>query len=330
MREMKLQAIEGRIAVTGGTGFIGRHLVAHLIEQGRNITLLVQDETRCPSAWQGQEGIRIVQTGPLEVSKNLNEALAGVSCVLHLGGLAHLKRPDRDRLIAANAEATLRLCAASAEVGVGTFLHLSSIAAISDNAATGRLSDSTPPRPSGPYGESKLLAEKHVAALSENGMFAVSLRPPLVVGPDAPGNWRTLQRLAMSGVPLPFGGIKNRRSYIGVNTLVDIFDHLLAHHSGPEKSGAYCIANADALSLAQVLQLLRQAMNNRAPVFGMAKKLLSTPLTLLGRRRTAQSLFGNLEIDSDRFCGTFGFLENVDIGEEVRRSGSVFARKSSK
>lgn|GEM_PF-173247 len=324
-QHLQTQPRSGRTAITGSTGFVGRHLMSRMIEKGSDVTLLVQDARKCPAGWRDNPHIHIVQTGPLEQADNLCEALRDAATVIHLGGLAHVKSAEAARFMAANAEGTERLAAASARVGVKTFVHLSSIAAITENAASGTISEATPARPGGPYGQSKQAAERHVSALAAQGIFAASLRPPLVVGADAPGNWRTLQQLALSGAPLPFGNTSNRRAYIGVDTLVEMLDLLSAHEWGSDKSGDYCIANVEKLSLTQVLSLLRQAMGKRRALFSVPSRLLVAPLVLLGQRRITQSLFGDLDIDSRRFRDAFAFSEARGIREEIHKSGYEFA-----
>ncbi|MDC9823054.1 NAD-dependent epimerase/dehydratase family protein [Devosia sp. ZB163] len=313
------------MAITGSTGFVGRHVVARMIAMRRNVTLLVQSARKCPASWRDHAQIRIVETGPIEQSTQLAVALEDAATVVHLGGLAHVKSADPARYMAANVEATKRLAVASIDAGVQGFLLLSSIAAVTENAAPGRISEATRPRPAGPYGLSKRMAEEHVAVLAAHGIFAVSLRPPLVVGADAPGNWRSLQRLALTGAPLPFGSTSNRRAYIGVDTLAEMLDHLANHAWSHERSGAYCVANAENLSLAEVLSLLRKAMGKQQALFPMPTQLLNGPLILLGRRRLAQSLFGDLDIDSSAFQSTFAFSESMGIREAIHKSGSEFA-----
>lgn len=177
----------GCLLITGATGFVGRHLVPHLLSMGRYLTLAVRTAEACPKSWRDDPRIRIVATGPIERTINLDRAFAGASGVIHLAGLAHVRHtsPSVDPFVAANATATERLASAAARHGVGTFIHISSLAAITRNASFSVVDDTTSDIAPTPYGRSKLAAEKHVLALGRKGIFAVSLRPPLVVGADA-------------------------------------------------------------------------------------------------------------------------------------------------
>jgi len=80
-----------------------------------------------------------------------------------------------------------------------------------------------PPLPGDAYGRTKLATERFLlAAAQQTGLELVILRPPLVYGPNARGNFRALIRLVASGLPLPFARIDNRRSLIFLDNLVDV------------------------------------------------------------------------------------------------------------
>ncbi len=102
-----------------------------------------------------------------------------------------------------------RLVKQACRAGVETFIFLSSIAAVYGNARERIVDDTTEPCPHFPYGQSKLAAEAHVAAFATGGRTGISVRPPLVYGAAAISNWNLLQKLAATGLPLPFGSPHN-------------------------------------------------------------------------------------------------------------------------
>lgn len=312
----------GRILVTGATGFVGRHLVAHLLSRQRPLTLAVRAAGACPPAWREDARIRIVETGPLESAGNLAEALADASTVVHLAGLAHAPHLDDDAFMAANARATERLAAAAAASGVRAFVVLSSLAAVTENEADAVVDDATDAPADTAYGRSKRLAEGHALALTANGAFVACLRPPLIVGADAPGNWAALRRLAATGLPLPFSSVRNRRSLVGVGLLVRALAHLCEHQWPAEKSGCYCLAETEPLSLPAIVSELRAGMGMPPRLFPFPPAIIRTAALLAGRGRLAAGLLGDLEVDSSRFRRTFGFDEASDLRAVIRESGS--------
>lgn len=117
-----------RILVTGATGFVGRHLVAHLLSERRPLTLAVRKADGCPACWRNKDHVRIVETGAIERCSSLENALSDVSIVVHAAGLAHVNSRnarDADALfMRANAEATEKLAQAVVRSGARQFITL--------------------------------------------------------------------------------------------------------------------------------------------------------------------------------------------------------------
>lgn len=319
-----------RILITGATGFVGRHLVANLVAARQRLVLAVRDADACPAEWRSNPDIRIVETGPLETAPGLDGLLAGAGTVVHLAALAHARQQSAAPFMTANAVATQRLCRAAETGGARRFIHLGSIAAITGNVSGSVVDDGTTAAPTTAYGRSKLEAERHVAALAGKGMFAVSLRPPLVVGAEAKGNWSALQKIAASGLPLPFASVRNRRSMLDVALLVRAIALLCARDWPVDLSGGYCIANRDAMALPEMVAGLRQGMGLPARLVAFPPALLAAALRISGRQRIAAGLFGTLEVDGSRFGRVFGLEERRSLAEAVGESGRLYARLSQK
>lgn len=315
------------ILITGATGFVGRHVVAHLCAAQHRLRLAVRSTSACPLEWRETPDLDIVETGALERSTNLDDAFKNISTVVHLAGLAHLNRVTQGTetdLIQANAESTARLVSAAGRHGVHSFIHLGSLASITDNASDAIVNDNTSSEPTTPYGHAKRLAERHVLSLSTKGIFAVTLRPPLIVGGHAKGNWASLQRLASTSLPLPFARIKNRRSLANVDTIAAAITHLCSSRWPSDKSGNYCIADPGTLSLAEIVSELRAGMGRPARLFPCPASLLFTTARILNQQRRAAGLLGTLEVDASRFSQTFDFTSFGQPRNFVRQSGADY------
>lgn len=317
-----------RILVTGATGFIGRHLVRYMLENTTcDLTVLVNSRTRAPDSWHRDGRIKVRETGPLETAAGINDLVMEASSIVHLAGLAHARGHSATQaaFISANVKATERLVEASRSGGVRAFINMSSLAAITKNASRTTITDQTHEADQSFYGQSKLQAERLVQKLADRDIFAISLRPPLVVGPDARGNWGELQRLASMAIPLPFASIQNRRSMIDIQSLIAAITALATKEWPASKSGSYCIADEEALSLAEVVTALRDGMRLPARLFSLPPDAMSLPLRLAGKQHMTTSLFGDLVVDASRFCDHFDHKQSRDLRSAIAASGNEYA-----
>lgn len=305
-----------QVLLTGSTGFVGRKVAARLTQAGYAVRKAVRH--------RGQGG-DVVAVGSIGPETDWRGALDGCTAVVHLAAALPGTGVTKYEFTATNDSGTLRLTEQAKCAGVQSIVSASSVAAISNaNLSPMIVSDVSVVAPIADYGRSKLAAEAHVAAFAAAGRAGISLRPPLVYGAEATGNWRLLQKLAATGMPLPFGAVRNRRTMISVDNLADAVVAAL-RGATPERSGAYAVADSESLSLAEILACLREGMGKPARLVPVPATLMATPLKLAGRGAIAQSLLGDLEIDSSRFRAAFDWSPPENAREAIRRSGREFA-----
>ena len=194
-----------------------------------------------------------------------SDHLAGVEIVVHLATRAH--RPPNDAAGKVEVESTAALARAAAEARVGRFVLMSSLRAMGEATRPGspfRAGDS--PRPAELYGRTKLAIEQALMAATRGfGLEPVILRPPLVYGPRAKGNLRTLIRVVATGLPLPLAGVDNRRSLIGLDNLVDLTAIACLH---PAAGGRVLLArDAADLSTPELVRALAAGLGRSAHLF---------------------------------------------------------------
>src|ERR1017187_264276 len=183
------------ILVTGGTGFIGTHLLEMLAARGENVRALVRIRTPRGSRVRRElpAGVETVY-GDLESGAGLAEALGGADVLIHLAGVTKALRP-RD-YYDGNVRATEQLVHAMTGQGM-RLVHVSSLAAMGPARPGAPLVEDAEPHPLTHYGKSKLLAERVVRDLAPD---AVIVRPPVVYGPRGRGGLSDPQK------PSPRGG----------------------------------------------------------------------------------------------------------------------------
>ncbi|HYE97173.1 MAG TPA: NAD-dependent epimerase/dehydratase family protein [Rubricoccaceae bacterium] len=166
-----------RAFVTGGTGFVGSHLVEELLRRGYEVRALARGDLK----WLEGLPVEIVRGGLLDHNA-LREAMQGVDVLHHVAGLT--RAPDAAALDRANVEGTIAVLDAAEAAGVPRALVTSSLAAVGPSGSE-PLSEEAPLRPLSRYGESKAKMERAIAARQAKGRGpeVVVVRPPVVYGP---------------------------------------------------------------------------------------------------------------------------------------------------
>lgn len=277
------------IALTGATGFIGRHLLRSLSAQGYRVRVLLRRPVEVP------EGASGAVVGDLSRPMNMAAALAGVDAVVHSAGLAHaMSGTPEDDYRSSNTEATRRLAEAALRARVRRFVFLSSIRAQTGVSAAGILTEADPARPTDAYGRSKLAAEE---ALAGTGLDWVALRPVLVYGAGVKGNMAALLQLARTPYPLPLANLDGRRSLVSVENLSAAVMTVL-RHEGP-LGRPLVAAEPDALRLPDMIAALRSGLGRRPGLVPCPKSLFGLACRLTGRSDAYERLSSDLVARAD-------------------------------
>jgi dihydroflavonol-4-reductase len=220
------------IFVTGGTGFIGSHLLDRLADGDQPVRALVRRKTALP------RGIEAV-SGDLATGEGLAEAIGGADTIIHIAGVTKALSP-RD-YYRSNTRASENLARVAA--GRGTrFVHVSSLAVCGPCPAERAIDEDAEPRPVSHYGKSKLEAERIVRSLLPE---SVIVRPPVVYGPRDTGVFPLLKSISR-GVVIRIAGGERWFSLIYVRDLVD---GILAAARSPQAAGrTYFLTHPQALN----------------------------------------------------------------------------------
>jgi len=173
-----LETLPRPIAVTGGTGFVGSHLVDTLCAAGITPRVLVRDPGS--PRWIGGRPVEWVH-GSLEDTEALKRLVAGAGTVFHLAGVVRAgSEAEFDR---GNRGGTADLIDALLEAAPGARLvHVSSLAAVGPSAEPAGVGPESDPAPISWYGRSKLAAESEVRRLGQDFWWTI-VRPPAIYGP---------------------------------------------------------------------------------------------------------------------------------------------------
>jgi nucleoside-diphosphate-sugar epimerase len=275
-----------RVLVTGASGFIGRPLTAALTQAGHNVRAAVRDRR----GQQFPSGAEVAMQPDFANPVFWAPLVAGMDAVVHLAGIAHVGADVPEAMYdRVNHVATAELARAAAAAGVRRFVFMSSTRAQAGAASAEPLTETATPRPTDAYGRSKLAAE---AAVRAAGVPYTILRPALVYGPGAKGNLASLMRVAALPVPLPFGAFSNRRSFLALDNLIAAVRFALEDPRAANET--FLVADPQAVSLAQLVSLLRAAAGRKPWLAPVPPALLKIALNMIGQRDSFERLAGTL------------------------------------
>lgn len=281
-----------RVLVTGASGFIGRPLTAALADAGYRVRAAVRDRR----ALSFPSGIEITLQPDLSAPVDWSPLVAGMDAIVHLAGIAHVGPDISDAIYdRVNHLATAELAGAARAAGVRRLVFMSSTRAQAGAASAEPLTETATPRPTDAYGRSKLAAEAAVRASSVN---YTTLRPALVYGPDPKGNFASLIRLTAWPVPLPFGALSNRRSLLALDNLIAAVRFALEDPRATNET--FLVADPNAVSVAELVSMLRTAAGRQPWLVPMAPALLSATLRLAGKPDMFERLAGTLVAEPNK------------------------------
>lgn len=247
--------------VTGGTGFIGAHVVRALLGRGSEVRCLA----RSGADRTNLEGLPVtIATGDLSDPRSLERACAGVGAVYHVAADYRLWARDPREIYRTNVEGTRSMLRAAASAGVKRFVHTSSVGALGLTNDGTPANESTPvslDRVVGHYKRSKFLAEREAEAAAAEGL------PVVIVNPSTPIGEYDIKPTPTGKIVVDFLA-RRIPAYVdtGLN-LVDVRDvaegHLLAAERG--RTGEKYILGNRNVTLKEMLDVLAGITGLPAP-----------------------------------------------------------------
>lgn len=277
------------ILLTGSTGFIGRHFPKEAPDLKRVL--------RCANG--GDNNSKFFHIDCLNGKTNWSGAFSNIDVIIHLAALAHSPLHTQSQYDEVNVDGTLHLANEAVKAGVKRFVFVSSIGVNGSETCKAPFNDVSIAAPHNAYSQSKYAAELGLKKIAdETGLEVVIIRPTLVYGANAPGNFGALTRLVSWFPALPFGMVNNKQDFIAVQNLVDL---LLTCSSHPKASGHTFLAS-DGVPVS--IKIFTNSIAN-----GLGKHLLQLPIPLtlirllgklIGKSLIVNKMVGNLEVDSSK------------------------------
>ncbi len=256
------------LLITGIHGFVGSNLVSYLKHgntiYGLDIVAPQKDGVKKTFSWS-------------DLDEN---TIPNIDAVIHLAGKAHdtKNKSAAEIYFKVNTDLTKKIFDYfSDHPEIKKFIFFSSVKAAVDKVPGDVLTEEVTPCPVGPYGESKVKAEEYILEQLRvypekyNGRDIIILRPCMIHGPGNKGNLNLLYGVISKGIPWPLGGFENRRTFTSIDNLSFVIERLL---NTEVESGIYNMADDDALSTNELIEVMCKAMGKNSQIWKVPKGLI--------------------------------------------------------
>jgi nucleoside-diphosphate-sugar epimerase len=302
-----------KILITGANGFIGTHLCNEL--SNRNFKF------RATARSANENNFADFVRCDLETTESLNQLIDGCDMVVHLAGRAHVTSDDsQEKYQVTNEFVTQRLANAAAQNGIARFVYISSIKVNGESSGPGLpIRQSDTPNPLDNYGRSKLAAELALQEICRvNNMDYVIIRPTLVYGKGVKANFSALISAVKRGLPLPIATVKNVRSMIGINNLIDL---IVATCTNPKAANQTFLAS-DGIdtSTPALVRLIAASLNRRSRIFPFPISILRLLAAVIGKSSAIDKLTESLSVDIRHTTNTLNWHPPFSIESEIAKA----------
>ncbi|AIQ37496.1 hypothetical protein R50345_24415 [Paenibacillus sp. FSL R5-0345] len=230
--------------------------------------------------------------------------------LFHVAALVHRKEKSsmHDLYYTINKELTIELSKKAKKDGVKQFVFLSTMAVYGLEGSMKKnivINKNTKENPNTLYGETKLQAEKELLKMEDNDYIISIIRPPMIYGPNCPGNFKKLKRLVLASPIFP--KIRSKRSMLYIDNLSDFIRVLI----NKKKSGVFHPQNPEYIDIQEMIKAI--ALNNNKKIY--LSEILAKMILLLPSLKIANKLFGSLvydfELTDTEIITTSDFLDTI-------------------
>ena len=309
-----------RILITGATGFVGRALFKNLKSKKKYLVHL-STRTNQEKLFERENTFNI---GEIDSNTNWKDALDKVDFIIHCAARAHkTEKKETDSLNAyrrINVDGTRNLANQAVAIGIKRFIFLSSIKVNGEETiASKSFKYNDISQPEDAYGISKWEAEQALLEISkQNGLEVVIIRPPLVYGEGVKGNFLRLLDLVYKQIPLPFAKINNLRSFVALDSLIDLIICCIDHPKAGGKT--FLVSDGEDLSTLDLIRKLSKFMNKSPRLFRVPQLIIKLIGRLVGKSLEVKRLLGSLRVDNSYTREILGWSPALSLDESLEKT----------
>jgi nucleoside-diphosphate-sugar epimerase len=296
-----------KLLLTGSTGFIGKELLNISSNySGVSDLLLLSRKT--------------VPTYNHKIFADLFDVTAGdlkgFDVFIHLAGIAHSPLTSDSDYELYNTQLTLHLAKEAVKANVKRFVFVSSIGVNGIRTQEKMFSAYDKVNPHNSYTKSKWNAELGLKKIAdETGLEIVIVRPTLVYGPNAPGNFSSLTKLVKTLSFLPFGLTNNKRDFFSVLNLADFLITCATHQNAAGHT--FLASDGETVSIKAFTNAIAKGLNKSLIQLPIPTSLMQFTGKLLSKSAMVEQLIGNLEVDSSNLKEVLDWVPPYTMEESM-------------
>jgi UDP-glucose 4-epimerase len=306
--QSRITLIKMKVLITGASGFVGQYLQKSLSGK-HDASSLSQKNTA-----------ELMQSGTY-----LNQ-YHQVDALIHLAGRAHVMHDKAEDIYQAyamvNIDYTLKVAELARRLKIKRFIFLSSIK-VNGEGSVQPFTEIDLPAPLDAYGQTKLEAELALKTFcTQHAIELVIIRPPLIYGAGVKANFKHLIKLCLLPLPLPFAGVKNKRSFVSLENLTDFILLCCTHPQAANQT--FFISDDEDMSLAELIRVIRTVKQQTMLLFPLPLWFLKILFALIGKSDMASRLLGSLQVDISKAKNLLGWHPKTSLTEGIRQALKEF------
>ena len=290
--------MQNKILITGCTGFVGLFLTNKLKKKFK-LKLLIRKKHPF-FQYKDLKNIEVIYYDSLSQKHGWANILKDCKTVIHLAGIAHLNDNNNFKLqqniFKTNYYGTLNLFKNSIKYKIKKFIYLSSIG-VNGEVSNDKFTEKSIVNPINFYAKSKLRAEDKIKNLSKKKSIKyIILRPPLIYGPNAPGNFNYLLKLIKKFHFFPFASLNNKKSFIGIYNVISFIEICLKSRVVDNK--IFLISDNETVSLPELIKKIAKLLNKKILLIKFPFFFLKLFFILIGKKKSFDKISNQLIIDN--------------------------------
>lgn len=293
-----------KLLITGAGGFVGQFLDKSISGEHHTLNL----------SRQKTEELLNATSHPVLYQQ--------IDTLIHLAGRAHVMHETEEDIYqayaAVNVDYTLKVAQVAKLLNIKRFVFLSSVK-VNGEISNQPFTETDVTKPVDAYGQTKLEAEIALKNYcNAHKIELVIIRPPLIYGPGVKANFRQLIKLCLLPLPLPFGAIHNKRSFISLDNLVDFIILCCWHPKAANQT--FLISDDEDVSTATLIRTIRSISQQKEMLLPLPTWFLKLSFVALGKSTLTYRLINSLQVDISKAKNLLGWRPRISFHEGILRA----------